>query len=424
MKAIVFAAGKGVRLEPLTLNRPKHLIPIAGAPLIEHMLRSIKSAGIEEVLIIIFYMKDAISSYLGDGSRLGLSINYVDQGGIFGTGDALKLGESFVGKEPFLVAYGDIAIHPRIPKEMVSSFKGRLSGVVAGVDLKNVKEYGVMEIKNGLLKRILEKPKNGGAGTINGGVYVLTPKIFELAAKTPKSSRGEVEITTTINMAIDRGETFGVHHVSSDEWVDVGRPWNVLDANKMLLDAYLKKSHIEGSVEENVHIQGKVYVEKGAQLLSGLYIEGPVWISSGCKVGPNCYLRPYTYLCKGVRVGNACEIKGSILMENSNIGHLSYIGDSVVGANCNLGAGTITANLRFDDLPVKMNVKDETVSSGRRKLGVFLGDDVKTGINVSLFPGVKIGSDSWIGPHVTLNEDVPPQTLVTAKVDLRMRQRR
>jgi bifunctional UDP-N-acetylglucosamine pyrophosphorylase/glucosamine-1-phosphate N-acetyltransferase len=140
-------------------------------------------------------------------------------------------------------------------------------------------------------------------------------------------------------------------------------------------------------------------------------------------VGPNCYLRPYTYLCKGVRVGNACEIKGSILMENCHVGHLSYIGDSVLGANCNLGAGTITANLRFDDLPVKMNVKDEPVSS-RRKLGAFLGDDVKTGINVSLFPGVKVGSDSWIGPHVPLNEDIPPQTLVTAKVDLRIRQRR
>lgn len=424
MKAIVFAAGKGVRLEPLTLNRPKHLIPVAGAPLIEHTLRSIKNAGIEEILIVVYYMKEAISSYLGDGSRLGLKIEYVDQGGIFGTGDALRLGETFIGKEPFLVVYGDLAIHPLILKEMVSSFNVHSSGVVACIDLEDVKEYGAMEIKNGLLKKILEKPKNKGAGTINGGVYLLTPKIFKLVAKTPKSSRGEVELTTAINMAIDLGETFNVHHVSSDKWVDVGRPWNVLEANKMLLDACVKKSYVKGSVEEDVHINGNVYIEKGARLLSGVYIEGPVWISSSCKVGPNCYLRPYTYLCKGVRVGNACEIKGSILMENCHVGHLSYIGDSVIGANCNLGAGTITANLRFDDLPVRMKVKDESVSSGRKKLGVFLGDNVKTGINVSLFPGVKVGSDSWIGPHVPLNEDVPPQTLVTAKIDLRTRQRR
>ena len=424
MKAIVFAAGKGVRLEPLTLNRPKHLIPVAGAPLIEHTLRSIKSAGIEDVLMVVHHMKEAIASYLGDGSRLGLRIEYVDQGGIFGTGDALKLGESFVGNGPFLVIYGDLAFHPRILNAMVSSFKKGSSGIIAGVDLEEVKEYGVMETKGAHLKRILEKPQNGGAGTINGGIYVLTPEIFELAAKTPKSSRGEVELTTTINMAIERGGTFDVYHIGPDEWVDVGRPWNVLEANKVLLDAYLKESRVDGSVEDNVHLHGSVYVEKGAQLLSGTYIEGPVWISSGCKVGPNSYLRPYTYLCKGVRVGNACEIKGSILMENAHVGHLSYIGDSVIGANCNLGAGMITANLRFDELPVKMNIRDEIVSSGRRKLGVFLGDDVKTGINVSLFPGVKIGPGSWIGPHVPLCEDVPPQTLVTAKVDLRMRQRR
>jgi bifunctional UDP-N-acetylglucosamine pyrophosphorylase/glucosamine-1-phosphate N-acetyltransferase len=369
-------------------------------------------------------MKEAISSYLGDGSSLGLSLEYVDQGGIFGTGDALRLGETFVGKEPFLVVYGDLAFHPLILKEIVSSFDVHSSGVVASVDLEDVKEYGAMEIKNGLLKKILEKPKKTEGGVVNAGIYVFTPKIFELVAKTLKSSRGEVELTTAINTAIDLGETFNVFHIGSDKWVDVGRPWNILDANKMLLDVCVTKSQIKGSVEENVHIKGNVHIEKGAQLLSGVYIEGPVWVSSGCKVGPNCYLRPYTYLCKGVRVGNACEIKGSILMENCHIGHLSYIGDSVLGANCNLGAGTITANLRFDNLPVKMKVKDQTVSSSRRKLGVFLGDNVKTGINVSLFPGVKVGSDSWIGPHVSLDGDVPPQTLVTAKVDLRMRQRR
>ncbi|MBM5805413.1 MAG: glucose-1-phosphate thymidylyltransferase [Candidatus Verstraetearchaeota archaeon] len=424
MKAIVFAAGKGVRLEPLTLNRPKHLIPVGGAPLIEHTLRSIKSAGIEDVLMVVHYMKEAIASHLGDGSCLGLSIEYLDQGGIFGTGDALKLGESFVGKGPFLVVYGDLAFHPRVLKEMVSSFKKGSSGMIAGVDLEDVKEYGVVETRGALLKRILEKPQSGGAGTINGGIYVLTPEIFELAAKTPKSSRGEVELTTTINMAIERGGTFDVYHIGSDEWADVGRPWNVLEANKVLLDAYLKESRVDGPLEGNVHLHGNVYVEKGAQLLSGTYIEGPVWISSGCKVGPNSYLRSYTYLCKGVRVGNACEIKGSILMENSHVGHLSYIGDSVIGANCNLGAGTITANLRFDELPVKMSIRDEVVSSGRRKLGAFLGDDVKTGINVSLFPGVKVGSGSWIGPHVPLSEDVPPQTLVTAKIEFRMSQRR
>jgi len=123
-------------------------------------------------------------------------------------------------------------------------------------------------------------------------------------------------------------------------------------------------------------------------------------------------------------VGNGCEVKASILQEDSHVGHLSYVGDSIVGAGSNLGAGTITANLKFDGQPVEVMVKGEKIQTGRRKLGAFLGDGVKTGINVSLFPGVKVGEQSWIGPHVALDRDVPPNTLVTLKSSLEIRQRR
>jgi len=420
----VFAAGKGMRLEPLTSRRPKHLLPVAGAPLIEHTLRSLKSAGVIDVLIVVHHMKEQIQSCLGNGSRLGLRLEYADQGGVFGTADALSLGRGFVGNDPFLVVYGDLALHPSVAKEVVGAFKPKLDGVIAGVDLPDSSEYGVMEVERGRLKRVVEKPRRGSAGTINGGIYVFKPEIFEFAAKTPKSERGERELTTTVNMAVGEGFRMGVLNVKGEMWVDVGRPWNVLDANKMLMDANLTESSLEGSIDKSARIHGKAVVEKGAKVLSGVFIEGPVWISAGCTVGPNCYLRPYTYLCEGVRVGNACEIKGSILMEGSHVGHLSYIGDSVLGVKTNLGAGTITANLRFDDQPVLMRVKNETVSSSRRKLGAFLGDEVKTGINVSLFPGVKVGSESWIGPHVALHTDVPPRMLVTAKFELEMRQRR
>jgi len=126
-------------------------------------------------------------------------------------------------------------------------------------------------------------------------------------------------------------------------------------------------------------------------------------------IGPNCFIRPYTSIGKGVRVGNACEIKNSILMDKTRIGHLSYVGDSVIGEDCNLGAGTITANYRFDGKTIKMNVKGKIFDSERTKLGIIIGDHVKTGINALFMPGVKIGSNSWIGPNVVINEDVPPQ---------------
>jgi bifunctional UDP-N-acetylglucosamine pyrophosphorylase/glucosamine-1-phosphate N-acetyltransferase len=155
-----------------------------------------------------------------------------------------------------------------------------------------------------------------------------------------------------------------------------------------------------------------VFVAEHARIRSGSYIEGPTYIGEGSDIGPNCYIRPYTSIGRGVRVGNACEIKNCIIMDKTHIGHLSYIGDSVIGEDCNIGAGTITANLRLDVKPVKMVIRDEIVDSGRLKLGVMMGDDVKTGVGTLLMPGVKIGCNSWVGPNVIVNRDVPPYTIL------------
>jgi bifunctional UDP-N-acetylglucosamine pyrophosphorylase/glucosamine-1-phosphate N-acetyltransferase len=140
---------------------------------------------------------------------------------------------------------------------------------------------------------------------------------------------------------------------------------------------------------------------------SGSYIEGPVYVGEGAVVGPNAYLRPGTSLGKGAKVGAGCEVKNSIVMDEAKIPHLCYVGDSVLGHGASLGAGTITANLKFNDSNVDSKVKGRSVDSGQRKLGAVFGDGVKTGINVSTFPGVKIGTDAWIGPGAVVRADVP-----------------
>ncbi|RLI33379.1 hypothetical protein DRO56_01865, partial [Candidatus Bathyarchaeota archaeon] len=156
-------------------------------------------------------------------------------------------------------------------------------------------------------------------------------------------------------------------------------------------------------------------VEEGARVRAGAYIEGPVLIGRGSDIGPNCYIRPSTSIGEEVRIGNACEVKNSIIMDRTHVAHLSYVGDSVLGSGCNLGAGTITANIRFDKRNVRMNIKGRRIDSGRRKLGTFMGDDAQTGINVSLMPGVKVGPGSWIAPGLTVYEDVPPWTFLQAE---------
>ncbi|MHA1754813.1 MAG: bifunctional sugar-1-phosphate nucleotidylyltransferase/acetyltransferase, partial [Candidatus Odinarchaeia archaeon] len=196
-------------------------------------------------------------------------------------------------------------------------------------------------------------------------------------------------------------------------WLDVGSPWDLLEANKIVLTRIHRS--INGIIEPGANLIGDIIVEKNAIIRSGAYIIGPVLIDEEADIGPNCYIRPYTYIGKKVRIGNACEIKNSIILNGTHIGHLSYVGDSIIGHDVNFGAGTIIANLRFDNKPVYMNLKGKKVCSNRRKLGAVIGDNVKTGIGVNIIPGIKIGANSVIYPNVTVTIDVPAGKLLKIK---------
>ena len=172
--------------------------------------------------------------------------------------------------------------------------------------------------------------------------------------------------------------------------MEIGRPWDILAANEALLPEI--EPQIQGKVEPGATLQGRVSIGPDTIVRSGAYIIGPVLIGAGCDIGPNCYIRPGTCLGDGVRIGNAVEVKNSAIMDDTKIGHLSYVGDSVIGSNCNFGAGTICSNLRHDKASIKSYIKGEKVDSGRKKLGVIMGDGVKTGINTSIYPGTVIES--------------------------------
>jgi bifunctional UDP-N-acetylglucosamine pyrophosphorylase/glucosamine-1-phosphate N-acetyltransferase len=179
-----------------------------------------------------------------------------------------------------------------------------------------------------------------------------------------------------------------------------------------------------GTVEQGAYLIGPVTVAESARIRSGAYIEGPVFIDEEADVGPNCYIRSGTSIGKKTRVGNGCEIKNSILMDGTHAGHLSYVGDSILGEKCNLGAGTIMANLRFDDGQIKMMVKDKIVDTGRRKLGAILGDGVKTGIKSLFMPGVKVGANSWVGANFMVERDIPANSIATLKQNSEIKQKK
>ncbi|HSV49203.1 MAG TPA: bifunctional sugar-1-phosphate nucleotidylyltransferase/acetyltransferase, partial [Candidatus Acidoferrales bacterium] len=294
-------------------------------------------------------------------------------------------------------------------KDVLSKFRsGKTAAVMGVVPVDCPENYGIIEQDSQKqVKRIVEKPAAGKAPSklANAGVYVFSKAVFDKIKQTKASVRGEWELTDAITMLAEEGKTVVAAELSKDDWFDVGRPWDLLDANLWALKRMEHK--VLGKVEEGAHLIGPVTVAETARIRSGAYIEGPVFIDEEADVGPNCYIRAGTTLGKKTKVGNGCEIKNSIIMDGTHVGHLSYVGDSIFGEKCNLGAGTITANLRFDDGPIKMVIKDKVVDTGRRKLGAILGDNVKTGIKSLFMPGVKVGAGTWVGANFMVERDLP-----------------
>jgi UDP-N-acetylglucosamine diphosphorylase/glucosamine-1-phosphate N-acetyltransferase len=199
-------------------------------------------------------------------------------------------------------------------------------------------------------------------------------------------------------------------HLLKGEWIDVARPWDLLDANRILMEDL--KTDIKGEVSDRATILGHIQVGKGTRILPGVYIQGPAIIGENCEIGPNCYIRPSTCIGEHCKIGGAVEIKNSIIMNRTNVPHLSYVGDSVIGERCNLGAGTKVANLRLDEKEVNVVVDGKRTSSGRRKLGVIMGDDVKTGINASIDVGTVIGEGTAIGLGAVVRGTIAPNSRI------------
>jgi len=418
LKAVVLAAGKGTRLKPLTNTRPKHLIPVAGKPILEHVLLALKKAGIHEIYIIVGYRAEMIKDRFSDGSSLGLKIEYIVQPKLLGTADAIKTAQPYVD-ENFLVVYGDLLFTPKAIMNILKTHKQSNPSVTMAVTpVANPERYGVVRLEEGWIIDLVEKPPRGRAPSsfVNAGIYVFSEEIFEKIAKTKPSPRGELEITDSLKLLMSEGRKVLAEEIPQNEWIDTGYPWNLLEANEWVLKHM--ESSVKGDIEDGAVFTGRIVIEEGAHIKSGAYIEGPAYIGRNANVGPNCYVRPYTSIGNEVRIGNACEIKNSIIMDKTHIGHLSYVGDSIIGENCNFGAGTKIANLRFDRKTVKMNIKGRRVDSGRRKLGVVFGDNVSTGIGALFMPGVKVGNDCWIDAGVVVKEDVPPKTFLRLRQNL------
>ena len=391
MQAILLAAGKGTRMWPLATRTPKPLLPVAGRSLLWRMMDALASAGASECIVVVGHGAEAVAA-AAQAWRGAMRVRCVPQGEPKGTGHAVAAAAPHV-REDCLLAMADGLVAPATLQALAQA--GGFA--VAAQEVADPSRYGALQVQGDRVTGIQEKPKEASSRLVNTGFYRVPLAAVQACADLRPSPRGELEFTDVLAAWAGQGK---VRWLPAQGWIDVGTPWDLLAAHEATMGPWMDflldgrgagAVGGTGTVEDGVHVKGRLYADAGAVVKAGTYIEGDVHVGPGARVGPNAYLRGPVAIGARCHVGAATELKATVLLDGANAPHLNYLGDSVVGEGCNLGAGTVVANLRHNDRTVLVAHRGAKVDTGRRKLGAIVGDGAKTGVNCSLNPGTVLG---------------------------------
>ncbi|MGD0449086.1 MAG: glucose-1-phosphate thymidylyltransferase [Candidatus Dormibacteria bacterium] len=335
MKGLILSGGQGTRLRPITHTSAKQLIPIANKPILFYGIEAVVAAGITDIGIITGDTGAEVRAAVGDGSQFGATVTYIPQEAPLGLAHAVMTARSFLGEESFVMYLGDNLIRDGI-HEFVDEFR-RLEPD-AEILLARVPEpqrFGVAELEDGKVVRLVEKPPAPKSDLALVGVYLFSPRVFSAIERIDSSARGELEITDAIQRMIDDGARV-VPHVITGWWKDTGRPEDLLEANRIILDTL--EPRVEGTIGDHVKLEGKVVIQPGAQI-SNSRIRGPAIIGSGSLI-EHAYIGPFTSIYHHCTIRSA-EIEHSIVLEGSVIdGVDGKIDSSLIGKGCTVCSST------------------------------------------------------------------------------------
>ncbi len=327
MKALILSGGKGTRLRPITHTSAKQLVPIANKPILFYALEAIAEAKIQEVGVVVGDTKREIQEAVGDGAPWGLQVSYIEQQAPLGLAHAVKIAEPFLGNQPFVMYLGDNLVKDGIRSLVEEFMRLRPNSQILLARVRDPQRFGVAELREGRVVSLEEKPAHPKSDLALVGVYMFDKTIFEAVHAIKPSERGELEITDAIQYLIDKG--YEVHpHVISGWWKDTGKLEDMLEANRIMLEAIT--SRVEGEVDEASHLIGKVVVEQGAKIVAST-VRGPVIIGKCCRI-VNSYIGPFTSIYHDTLVQNS-EIEHSIILDRSRITDIGRLEDSLIGKN-------------------------------------------------------------------------------------------
>lgn len=329
MKGLILAGGTGSRLRPITHTGPKQLVPVANKPVIEYAIKDLKEAGITEIGIVLGNLgREAIQEHLGDGSDYDVEVTYIIQGNPLGLAHAAGCAEEFVDDDGFVMYLGDNILEGGIT-ELVESF--RASDHSAGIALQRVEnpqQFGVADVDtDGAVRALIEKPDDPPSNLALIGIYVFSPAIFDAIETLEPSWRGELEITDAIQSLLDDGCSID-SAVVEGWWKDTGKPEDVLDANRLVLED--APGTVEGTIEHGADITGQVDIAEGAVIESGAVVRGPVSIGENVRITADTYVGPYTSIGARSTVEGA-HVENTVVVGDATISTRVKIVDSLIG---------------------------------------------------------------------------------------------
>jgi len=406
-QAVILAEGLSSRFWPLN-KKQKCLVKIMGKPVIFYTVESLRKAGVSEIIIVQSKKTKEIQKELKK-YKLGVSVKYFDSPKPKGMGNTLWQVRNLL-KERFLVVNAERIDADEILKNAKIKIEKNKT-LLFGKKTKNTELFGIMRLKGDKVLDIIEKPKKGKEPSKIKvvGVYILEPDFFEVYKKVKKH---QYDFEDALSKYAKENDVKVVILKTEENKTPVLKyPWHLFRAKNYLFDKFLK-SKIEKSayVSKKAVIEGKVYIGKNTKVFENAVIKGPCYVGEDCVIGNNSLIRDCTDLENKVVIGANAEIKNTVFQENSHV-HSGYIGDSIIGEGCRIGAGVVTANLRIDRGIIKSIVKDKKIETGLKRFGCVIGDNTKTGIHCSFMPGVLIGSNCIIGPNSVVTKNIKDNKL-------------
>lgn len=330
MKGLILSGGKGTRLYPLTYTRAKQLIPVANKPVLVRVIESIRDAGVEEIGVVIGHTGPEIREALGDGSRWGVRLTYIEQPDPLGLAHAVKIARNFLGDDQFVMFLGDNVIQGGISRLIRDFAESDWNCQIVLKEVENPSAFGVVKLADdGRIAHLVEKPANPPSNLALVGIYMFDKNIHQAVDNIKPSARGELEITDAIQWLVENSYRV-FPYVHPGWWIDTGKPTDMLEANALVLEEQTPGIAPDALIE-NSHIDRRVIVEKGARIINST-VHGPSIIGEHTLI-ENSYIGPYTSIYHHVIVQD-CEIERSIILENSVIRELeSRLHGSLLGRN-------------------------------------------------------------------------------------------